>query len=97
MELEHRSPKSRYRRTNRKDFEKQLGHVERRQARIRRIRQKLNESGKIREILAREKGPESSASDYHIGKTQNYPLDLGAIAQKAYSDPAAQVFYPLPW
>lgn len=92
MELEHRSPKSRYRRTSRKDFEKQLGHIERRQARIRRIRQKLSENGKIGEILAHEKRLESSTSDYHIGKTQNYPLDLGVIAQNAYSDPAAQVF-----
>ncbi len=48
MELEHRSPKSRYRRTSHKQFEKQLGHIERRQARIRRIRQKLNASGKTR-------------------------------------------------
>lgn len=95
MELEHRSPKSRYRRTSRKDFEKQLGHIERRQARIRRIRQKMSENGKIGEILVHEKrldSLESSTSDYHIGKTQNYPLDLGVIAQNAYSDPAAQVF-----
>ncbi|KJA26291.1 hypothetical protein HYPSUDRAFT_133110, partial [Hypholoma sublateritium FD-334 SS-4] len=35
MELEHRSPKSRYLRTSRKDFESQLSRIERRQARIR--------------------------------------------------------------
>ncbi len=45
IELEHRSSKSRYLRTNRKNFEKQLGDIERRQARNRRIRQKLNKNG----------------------------------------------------
>lgn len=91
MELEHRCPKSRYLRTNRKDFEKQLGHIERRQARIRRIRQKLNESIKIQEVLLYEKGPESPALEYHIGKTQNHPLDLGTFIQEAHTDPAVKV------
>ncbi|KJA26033.1 hypothetical protein HYPSUDRAFT_105527, partial [Hypholoma sublateritium FD-334 SS-4] len=35
MELEHRSPKSQYLRTSRKDFESQISRIERRQARIR--------------------------------------------------------------
>ncbi|KJA15800.1 hypothetical protein HYPSUDRAFT_148660 [Hypholoma sublateritium FD-334 SS-4] len=84
MELEHRSPKSRYLRTSRKSFEKQLGKIERHQARIRRIRQRLNENGKIQEVpLLCEKSPESSASSYHIGKTQNFPLDLATIAGEA--------------
>ena len=41
-ELEHRIPKSRYKRTSRKKFIKQLTEIEWRQARLRRIRQKLN-------------------------------------------------------
>lgn len=89
MELEHRSPKSRYLRTSRKDFEKQLGCIERRQARIRRIRQKLTSSTRC--ALAHEKGPESSACAYHIGKTQNSPLDLGTLARDNCHDPAVQV------
>ncbi len=89
MELEHRSPKSRYARTNRKDFEKQLGGIERRQARIRRIRQKLAYS--TRSTFAHEKGPESSACSYHIGKSQNYPLDLGILARDNCNDPAVRV------
>ena len=92
MELEHHSPKSHYLRTNRKNFEKQQGDIEQGQARIRQICQKLNENGKIQDILPHEKPPKSPASNYHIGKTQNYPVDLVAIAQKAYNDPAAQVF-----
>ncbi|KJA13591.1 hypothetical protein HYPSUDRAFT_151446 [Hypholoma sublateritium FD-334 SS-4] len=90
MELEHRSPKSRYLRTNRKDFEKQLGSIERRQARIRRIRQKL--SSRARETFVHEKAPESSASTYHIGKTQSHPLDLGVFARDYCRDPAAKDF-----
>ncbi|EDQ99293.1 uncharacterized protein LACBIDRAFT_335113 [Laccaria bicolor S238N-H82] len=41
-ELELRNPKSRYKRTSRKKFIKQLTEIERRQAQLRRIRQKLN-------------------------------------------------------
>lgn len=91
MELEHRSPKSRYLRTSRKDFEKQLGNIERRQARIRRIRQKL--SSKTESTFVREKGPESSASAYHIGKTQNHPLDLGVLSRDNCHDPAVKVLH----
>ena len=88
-ELEHRSPKSRYLRTSRKDFEKQLGSIERRQARIRRIRQKL--SSRTQSTFVREKGPESSASAYHIGKTQNHPVDLGVLSREYCRDPAIKV------
>lgn len=91
MELEHRSPKSRYLRTSRKDFEKQLGSIERRQARIRRIRQKL--SSKTEATFVYEKGPESSASAYHVGKTQNHPLDLGVLYRDNHHDPAVKVFH----
>lgn len=92
MELEHRSPKSRYLRTSRKNFEKQLGNIERRQARIRRICQKLHGSENI-QLSESEKELETPESAYHIGKTQNNPLDLGAIARNASDDPAAKVFY----
>lgn len=101
MELEHRSPKSRYLRTSRKDFEKQLGQIERRQARIRRIRQKLNESGNdVQKSFIHEKspGPEATvAATYHIGKTQNHPFDVGILARKNYLDPAAKVFNHSRW
>ncbi|KJA13356.1 hypothetical protein HYPSUDRAFT_115550, partial [Hypholoma sublateritium FD-334 SS-4] len=92
MELEHRSPKSRYLRTSRKHFEKQLGCIERCQARIRRIRQKLDKTKQTREELVHEKGPESWASAYHIGKTQNHPVDLRVFAQEKRHDPAAKDF-----
>ena len=91
MELEHRSPKSRYLWTSRKNYQKQLGDIERRQARIRRIRQKLNENGKIKDILTLERPPESSTFSYHIGKTQNYPVDLVTIAAEADTNPSSKV------
>ncbi|KJA12927.1 hypothetical protein HYPSUDRAFT_209987 [Hypholoma sublateritium FD-334 SS-4] len=85
MELEHRSPKSRYLRTSRKDFESQLSRIERRQARIHRIRQKLDAHTNNCKTFAHEKGPESPTSDYHIGKTQNHALDLGSLARESGS------------
>lgn len=94
MELEHRSPKSRYLRKSRKDFERQLGCIERRQARIRRIRQKMNSNNKIQNTFVHEKGPVSltANSSYHIGKTQNYPLDHRVFSAENRHDPAAKVF-----
>ncbi len=82
MELEHRSPKSRYLRTSRKDFEAQLSRIERRQTRIRRIRQKLDDHIKNHQALAHEKAPETHTLDYHIGKTQNHVLDLGSLTRE---------------
>ena len=92
MELEHRSPKSRYLRTSRKDFELQLSRIERRQARIHRIRQKLDALTNNRTVLEYEQGPDSPTSDYHIGKTQNHALDLGSLARQ-YGSLATKVFF----
>lgn len=93
MELEHRSPKSRYLRTSRKDFELQLSRIERRQTRIRRIRQKLDDFTRKREVLEHEKVPESvpSTASYHIGKTQNHALDIGSLPGE-YGSLATKVF-----
>ncbi len=94
MELEHKSPKLRYRRTSRKDFEKELGSIERRQARIRRIRQKLDSQKKTQNVLTHEKRPKLLDCDYHIGKTQDHPLDLKSLVQEKRHDPAAKVKGP---
>ena len=68
-----------------------MGNIERRQARIRKIRQKINSSNGIQEVLMHENGPESWASEYHIGKTQNHPLNLQVFAGERRYDPAAKV------
>ncbi|KAF8063262.1 hypothetical protein FPV67DRAFT_1563422 [Lyophyllum atratum] len=44
-ELEHRVPKGNYKRTSKKQFQKQLAQIERRQSRLRRIKQKLMNLG----------------------------------------------------
>ena len=72
-------------------FEKQLTQIERRQARLRRIRQKLDQIGKVRSTLTHEKGPDSSICQYHIGMTQNHPIDLATFAKVNRKDPAAKV------
>lgn len=87
-ELEHRTPKSRYTRTSRKGFEKQLAKIERLQASVRRIRQKVRKPG-IRPD--KDSVPESSSVKYHIGKTQNNPMNLGTFLHEYRSDPATQV------
>lgn len=91
MELEHCSPKSRYLRTSRKNFVKQLTQIERRQARIRRICRKFDAADKAQAMPQHEKGPESLACDYHIGKTQNFPVNLDIMARDNRHDPAAKV------
>jgi hypothetical protein len=95
-ELEHRNPKSRYKRTSRKKFIKQLTEIERRQARLRRIRQKLNarEVNGAR-IEAADNCPGSSGCRYHIGRTQNYPVNIGLFLQENRFDPALQVIMAL--
>lgn len=92
MELEHCTPKARYLRTSRKNFEKELGEIERRQARIRHIRQRLDSIGNKIKILTNEKGPVSSNCRYHIGKTQNHPVNLAILSQDHMGDPAAKVY-----
>src|ERR1700749_20611 len=65
-ELEHRSPKARYTRTSHKGFIKQMTQIERRQARIRRIRAKHQQTGNSsNEDVAR-----SPEAHHIIGKSQ---------------------------
>ena len=86
-ELEHRSPKGRYRRTDRKLFVKQLTRIERRQTRIRRIANKVvyRPHTEIAE-LAR-----SPHVHYHIGSTQKYPVHIGTYLRTHEGDPAIKV------
>jgi hypothetical protein len=76
----------RYKRTDRKQFVKQLARIERRQARIRRIRpQKPPSQLDGEECAAR---PESH---HTIGKTENFPEHLGLFVHKHLGDPAVKV------
>jgi hypothetical protein len=86
-ELHHRTPKSRYTRTSRKSFVKQLAQIERRQARIRRLCEKLLKSG----TLASETVPCISDEPYNIGKSQNHPVNVTQLLRKHAEDPAIKV------
>lgn len=68
--------------------------MERMQARIRRIRRKVNETRKS--TLQPDKGQvmESLSVKYYIGKTQNNPINLGPFLHEYRDDPAVSVVLP---
>ena len=84
-ELEHRTSKRRFMRTSHKAFIPQLAAIERRQARIRRIRMR-------QEVLsATDPTPETLEHHHAIGKSQNDPQDINKFLQDNSDDPAAKV------
>jgi hypothetical protein len=89
-ELEHRTAKARYRRTDRKRFTKQMAQIERRQERIRRIRTRNFQVGNSN---SREDDLRASSPDTHhyIGKSQNHWEHIGLFVQKNLGDPAVAV------
>jgi hypothetical protein len=84
-ELEHRTPKSRYRRTDRKLFVRQLAQIERREARLRRIRARLSNRTQC------ERVPGKMDQHHHIGVSQNQYEHIGTFLQKNARDPAIKV------
>lgn len=90
-ELEHRSPKARYRRTDRKHFIKQLTQIERRQARIRRIKQQNS----VNEAHTKLSPPPEIATrpeqHHHIGQSEDTYEEFGAFIRKYRDDPAVIV------
>lgn len=88
-ELEHRTPKTRYSRTSRKGFLKQMTQIERRQARIHRIREKLGVSYLPPEPIANDAA--SLNAHYHIGKSQNESKHIVLFVQNNRGDPAVKV------
>jgi hypothetical protein len=88
-ELEHCTPKSRYKRTSKKNYRKQLTQIERRQARVRQIRSRLN-AGKASRYNEVEYAS-SSMPQYCIGKSQNQPVILSIFLQENRGDPAVKV------
>jgi len=88
-ELEHRDPKSGYKRTDRKSFVKQLTQIERRKARIRRIRAKILEDGGY--VCDPEEVASTPLEHHHIGLAQNRYEHIGTFLRKHTGDPAVQV------
>ncbi|KAF8074943.1 hypothetical protein FPV67DRAFT_1408331 [Lyophyllum atratum] len=93
-ELEHRTPKARYRRTDRKHYIKGITQIERRQTRIRRIRAK---NFPIRKVPSTEDvslaGP-CPEVHHKIGKSENTPEHIGMFIRRNDGDPAIKGFIP---
>ena len=84
-ELEHRTSKARFVRTSRKAYASQLASIERRQARIRRIRAR-------RDALNLADPVPNQPEEHHvIGRSQNFPEDLTRFMQSNIGDPATNV------
>lgn len=89
-ELEHRTPKGRFFRTSGKKFLKQMAAIERREARIRRIREKLYKGKKHGD----EAVPDGPDAHHHIGVSQNSYQLIGTFLRQNNSDPAIKARSP---
>jgi hypothetical protein len=79
--------KSRFTRTDRKLYVKQLAQIERRSARLHRLRAKLANQG----LIHKETVPHIPDEHHHIGKGQNEPVHFGTFLRSNSGDPAIQV------
>ncbi|KZP13244.1 hypothetical protein FIBSPDRAFT_662191, partial [Athelia psychrophila] len=87
-ELEHRKPKGRYVRTSHKKFVKQMTAIERREARVRRIRQYVYK-GQSQDAESLAFNPELH---HQMGKTENQWIDMGEFLRRNTGDPAIKDF-----
>lgn len=88
-ELEHRTSKARYLRTDRKAFVKQLTRMERRQTRLRRIKQKLSTSTRVEDVAT------TPDAHHHIGLSENRYEHIGTFLRTNSGDPAIKGFLPM--
>ncbi|KAF8067028.1 hypothetical protein FPV67DRAFT_1562486 [Lyophyllum atratum] len=88
-ELEHRTAKARYRRTDRRGFIKQITQIERRQARIRHIRAKI-----LPTMTAVEHIQRASEEHHRIGKSENIVEHISVFLQKESGNPGINDFIP---
>ncbi|KZP03728.1 hypothetical protein FIBSPDRAFT_904798 [Athelia psychrophila] len=87
-ELEHRTPKTWYVRTSDKEFVKQMTGIERCEARIHRIREKLYSKGKKPADVPSIQDPNAH---HHIGMSQDNHVDIGSFLRDNAGDPAIKV------
>ena len=85
-ELEHRTSKARYRRTDRKKFVRALTQIERREARLRRIRARHP-----RDDEEAERAPNTLHQHHHVGNSQNKHEHIGTFLRRHFGDPAIKV------
>ena len=91
-ELEHSTSKARFRRTDGKQFLKQMAGIERCEAWIRHICNLNNPSHlgtNVKEGVAT-----TSDAHFHIGKSQNFPENIMMFLHKHSKDPAVKVSWP---
>jgi hypothetical protein len=86
-ELEHRLSKARYKRTDKKQFVRQLTQIERREHRLRRIRVKLSAAG----LFLDEPVVKRPQEHHHIGISQDHYEHVGSFLQRNSGDPAIKV------
>jgi hypothetical protein len=87
-ELEHRMPKGRYRRTDRRDFIRQLTQIERRQARLRRIKQRQQKLAPRAELNENASDPRLQ---HHMGQSEKVYDEFGHYLRSRARDPAMKV------
>ncbi|KAF8835853.1 hypothetical protein BDN67DRAFT_992306 [Paxillus ammoniavirescens] len=87
-ELEHRTSKSRFKRTSCNAYVPQLASIEHRQACIRRILVCTQRNA----LTKYDPAPNILAQHYVIGKSQNFPEDLTRFVQSTLEDLAAKDF-----
>ncbi|KAG6905700.1 hypothetical protein DXG01_001205 [Tephrocybe rancida] len=94
-ELEHRVPKSNYKRTSKKQFQRQLARIERKQTRIHRMRQAMSgTSVEVADMSADNASLANPAIRYHIGASEHNKQDIRILIRDNTNDPAITDFYP---
>ncbi|KAG6909309.1 hypothetical protein DXG01_001108 [Tephrocybe rancida] len=95
-ELEHRVPKSNYKRTSRKFYQRQMASIERKQSRLLRIGQTVNHQddiasdrydGNPEDALDSASSPADPAAPYHIGVSQHIKKDIRLFINHHTGDP----------
>lgn len=88
--MEHRTPKSRYTRTSRKFFVKQLSQIERRENRLRKLRNKLV-TPKGSAVYGDSAIALCPQSHHHMGKSEDESEHIGEMLKAHSEDPAVMV------
>ncbi|KIO27586.1 hypothetical protein M407DRAFT_23129 [Tulasnella calospora MUT 4182] len=99
-ELEHRTVKAFYRRTNKQDYVKQTTRLQQRQKRIQRITENVRklgvDVGKKMQIINRLEStplpPTQPALHYQIAETSKHWIHLGSLIQENPNEPALRGF-----
>jgi hypothetical protein len=86
-ELEHRTAKAQYKRTDKKQFVRQLAQIEQREARLRRIRTRFSAEHQIQSEVVGSAPQEH----HHLGISQNRFEHIGTFLRHHAGDPAIHV------